>query len=195
MTSSPCVNLPVVSPGPPDPYDVPDADTTGDLMQGEPSSIAEVTAALRREIYAHRGEPGERFRTREDIAAENGMSAESAGVALRRLAGEGLVVLEQGRGTFLAALTDYRVTVSADAPADARPAQRATAAIRRAELAEPSVTGLERDATAPRWVWTMTVRAADAGRAAVTGLATARNAAGPGAWKFSDASVTAEPAV
>ena len=53
-----------------------------------------------------------RFRTREDIGAEHGVTAESAGIALRQMQAEGLVTLEQGRGTFVRKLTDYTVTVT-----------------------------------------------------------------------------------
>ena len=176
-------------------YDVDDITyVAGDPMAaGEPSSITGVAAALRQEIYSGRHPAGARFRTREDIATEHGVSAESAGVALRMLRAEGLVTLEQGRGTYVCKLSDYRVTVRAELPPGPPPADRgSTSSLVAVRAADPSVRRLRRNVRGAVWEWTMTLRAADAGRAAGAGLAVARRTADSGPWDFTRASVSAE---
>lgn len=173
-------------------YDVDDITyVAGDLMAaGEPSSIAGVAAAIRSDVYSGRWAPGEQMPTREQLAAVHGVSAESAGVALRMLRAEGLVSLEQGRGTFVCRLSDYRVEIVAEAPAEsARADSRALAAVRSSD---PSVRRLRCEDKSGLRHWLMILRAADAGRAAVAGLAIARSTAGAGPLDFTRASVSAE---
>ena len=172
----------------PDLYDVGDIpDAAGDLVAGEPSSIREVAAALRREIYSGRYPAGSRFRTREDIADEHHVSSESAGVALRMLAADGLVTLEQGRGTFVCKLVDYAVTVAVEAPADTVPAAVISAA-------DPAVRRIRFEDTGGSWRWVMTVRAAGPGRAAAAGVEAAEDAADGRVPDFTPALVSADPA-
>lgn len=71
---------------------------------------AQVEADLRRRIQA--GEFDERFPTDEELVATYGVSRHTAREAVRRLAGEGIVVRERGRGTVLA---DGRVEQPLDA--------------------------------------------------------------------------------
>ena len=96
-------------------------------------------------------------------------------------------VWRQGRGTFVCAIADYTVTVTIAAPAD-------SPAVPGARLSgDPSVAALRFDERGDEWQWRTAVRAADAGRAAVSGLAAARRVSPPGV-DFMAASVRSEAA-
>lgn len=197
MTTSADTHAPAVltvSPG--DPYDCTDiGDLAGDeQVAGESISIAELAALLRREILSGKHRAGSRFRTREKIAEEHNVSGESAGVALRMLASEGLVTMQQGRGTFVAGLRYYDVTITAGLPDGTEPPWQARVSA-DAMRTDPALTALEfRHLGVGRfWVWESIVQAADGARAAAAGLRAARgNAFGIG-WDFAGASITVEP--
>lgn len=114
-------------------------------MAPEPSSIIEVARVLRAGIYAGRYPPGKRVPTRERLAAEHGVSPESAGAAMRILRDEGLLSLEQGRGTFVLARHLYCVTVTLRYLGTLERWESAgmslAAAVSREADAEPSVQG------------------------------------------------------
>jgi DNA-binding transcriptional MocR family regulator len=190
MTVAPLVNpVQIRHAYPVDLYDVGDIpDAVGELVPGEPSSIREVAAALRRELYSGRWSAGDRFRTAADIAEEHRVSSESANVALRMLRNEGLVTLEQGRGTFVCPLADYAVTVTISTDdVTGRPP-------RSIVPGDPAVKQVRFEDRGDEWRWTLTIRAADAGRAAVAGLATAARTSDPATIDLARASVRSQAA-
>lgn len=181
---------------PGDPYYVPDVlNATGDQVPGESSSILEVADALRRELHSGTWRAGERFRTREQIADDHAVSAESAGVALRMLRDEGLVTLEQGRGTFVAPLRYYSVTVTAELPEDAESPPWQYLATEASMLADPSLVSLtfDHEGSGRFWKWQAQVHAADAARAGTAALAAARRSAMGVAWDYSGAAISTTP--
>jgi hypothetical protein len=138
---------PVLSRRPADLYDVGGVPVlAGELMAPGDASIAEVARQMRARIYAGEFDTGEKkLPTRIGLMSEYGLgSAESAGMALRMLAAEGLVSLEQGRGTYALERRRYRTGVTVRwarrgvVPAAAFDA--AADAVSAAEDADPAVT-------------------------------------------------------
>jgi GntR family transcriptional regulator len=169
----------------------------GLVTPGEAASITAVARKLRGEIYEGKWPVGQKVPSRQQLAKDYTISPESAGVVLRMLSGEGLVSLQQGSGTFV--LPRHRFTASVTVPRDGATgeAKGVAAAVRKAEAAEPAVSGAE---AVPGWRIrvTMTVECADAGRAAVIALAVVRAAHGGrwtwDGWDLDGASVEAAPA-
>jgi DNA-binding transcriptional regulator YhcF (GntR family) len=187
----------MLSRNPRDLYDarsVPDA--AGEPVNpSEAATITAVAALVRGKIL--RGEyPAGRVDSRKELAEHHGISPESAGVVLRMMRDEGLVTLEQGRGTYVCPLHAYLVTVSmpsaAGSPVSSREADRQVRRMTAAEKAEPAVADLDLATGPERWEWQMTVRSADPARASLIGLSTVMRAAGDG-WDVSAAKVSAEP--
>jgi Bacterial regulatory proteins, gntR family len=197
--------LPVLSRCPADLYDVGDhvPVLAGDLMPPGDSSIAEVAALMRARIYAGEFDGGSRkLPTRLELQTEYGLgSAESAGMVLRALASEGLVSLEQGRGTYALSRGRYAVTFAipaagsdpelSGAAASLKKAAKIEAAVKGAVLAEVIGDGLRVsvsvEAPGPAPV--------AAARAAVVAALVVRAAlADDGSWDLAGASVEAHPA-
>jgi len=178
-----------------DPYDVGDIPSaTGENVNpSEAASIAALARELRAEVLGGAYAEGDKLPSRVELAARMNLSAESGSVVLRTLRDEGLVTLEQGRGTFVCKLTDFEVTVTAGMLAGTpNPMRGSKASLRRAERSHPAVSRLSLQDGNDGPAWTMIVRAADPARAAGIALAVARMAAG-GAWDSSRAALTARP--
>lgn len=162
----------------------------------EAATITAVAAIVRGRILRGEYKDG-KVDSRQQLAKDHRISPESAGVVLRMMRDEGLVTLEQGRGTYVCELRAYLVTVTMTGPLAYGLADRAWKPIEHrmaaAERAEPAVTGLDLATEMDQWEWQMTVRSADPARAGLIGLSTVIKAAGEG-WDFSSARVTAEPA-
>lgn len=186
------------------------------MTPGEAASIAAVAADLRRKIYAGQYATGSKVPSRQALSDEHGISRESAGVALRMLAAEGLVSLEQGRGTIVLARRAYRAEAVIPRAGDAAVTDTEAQAVRlRLEAAvrdEPAASGLEigyrhdlgygrpDEAGAPALVVRL---GAETGGPKTAGLAQAVAVAlavissalrDAGGWDLSGASVEARPA-
>lgn len=161
---------------------------------GGPITAIAVAEALRQEIRAGMYAPGSRLPSRVKLAAKYQISAEGAGLVLRMMRDEGLVTLEQGRGTYVCDLRPYAVTVTMSGPpgytaaAWAQHKRRMSAA----EKAEPAIADLVLAQAHGSWQWSMTVRSADPARAGLIGLSAVIRAAGEG-WDLSLAAVSAAP--
>lgn len=132
----------------------------------ESTSIAALVTELRASILSGAYAAGDRLPSRTELAARTGLSPESASIALRQLRDEGLVTLEQGRGTYVRSLHQYSVTISSPAPdGPRRPSARA---IRKTLRTHPAVSAL--DCSEDGMAWTLTVLASDPASAAATGL-------------------------
>lgn len=185
----------------PDPYHVAgdDPELAEALMTPkDAASAAELARALREEIL--RGEYDEAGLVPSRMALkERGVSAETASVALRMLAAEGLIRLEQGKRSVVLPVHRYEVTVKV--PSEPRkPVKEAfrAKAERRARVQEDDDPAVSVTVVAPDNGWlriTLAVTAADSGRAAARAMAVAAYAcpAGDG-WDLAGASVTARPA-
>jgi DNA-binding transcriptional regulator YhcF (GntR family) len=160
----------------------------------EAKTISEVAAALRAEIIAGQYAGG-KVPSRNKIGARFGISAESGGVVLRMLAAEGLIRMEQGRGTFAEPVQPHRAVVTVRRRDSAAPTSAWAAGIAgqldglgEADVSCPAVVaaGTEADIA-------VTVTARDAGYAAGRASAVVRELLG-GDWEITGASVTARPA-
>jgi len=163
------------------------------------ASAVEVARRLREEIlrgdYAGTGT----VPSRVELGKRHDVSAETASVALRMLAAEGLISLEQGRRSRVLPVRRYDVTVVLGMAAPIR-SEDVRRAERRAQVQEdddPAVTGTEvfwaADARTVRVGATVT--AADPGRAAARAMTLAAAACPPDAgWDLAGATVTARPA-
>lgn len=113
----------------------------------EAASIAAIAAEVRAAIYSGAYPVGSQMPTRVKLASDKGVSAESAGIVMRMLAGEGLVSLEQGRGTYVLPRRRFTVRVRIRRPdGGVIPAKARAAASRllgKAAREEPAVSGLE----------------------------------------------------
>lgn len=194
----------MLSAGSDDLYDVRhDPAVAGALVTpGEAASITAVATQLRGEIYAGKYPAGEKAPSRQALADKHGISRESAGVVLRMLAGEGLVSLQQGSGTYVLPRYGFFAAVSVPRGSVARQdgeRQRLAAAVKLAEAAEPAVSGADVLADAVRARIAMRVECADVARAVVIALAVVRAAARGSRWSWDGwdldgASVEARPA-
>jgi DNA-binding transcriptional regulator YhcF (GntR family)/predicted GIY-YIG superfamily endonuclease len=162
--------------------------------------VLRITADIRAAIYGGTWATGQRLPASVAIARDYAVSAATVSRALRMLRDEGLVSLEQGRGTFAQPLTAYRVTVTVLWTFARDTAERVAREIAsrnaQAAAAEPAVTGLALDPVSFddwAWTWRMTVRAARPGLAAAIGESVARSAAGGELGDFARATVHAEP--
>jgi DNA-binding GntR family transcriptional regulator len=157
----------------------------------EAKSISDVAAELRAEIlagkYSGEDSSGRRRKvpSRTDLKERFGLSPESCGVVLRMLATEGLIRMEQGRGTFAEPVQRYVASVTAErADGDADETLAAASRIRDIEgagLSEAEAICLPGSITAK-----VTVVARDAGYASARASAVVRSALGDG-WTITNA--------
>jgi DNA-binding transcriptional MocR family regulator len=151
----------------------------------EAKSISEVAATLRAEIIAGRYS-GDKARvpSRTEIRDRFGISPESGGVVLRMLTADGLIRMEQGRGTFAEPVQRHRAVVTARR-LDGRPADPWAEGIAADLLAlgEADLPEAHARADGSAVDITVTVIAGDAGYAAGRAAAAARSVLG-GAWKI-----------
>lgn len=159
------------------------------MPASEPATVRRVAELLRQAILRGEYRPGEQLPSRTALAEEHGVSPESAGLALRALRDEGLVSLEQGRGTYVRPLRVYEVEVTVACRA-ARPeaaARRLERALGKAARAEPSVRWLAL-AEAANGRAMVTARAGASGQAAAVGaVLRALREAGGGDWDWDGA--------
>ena len=169
----------------------------------EAASAAAVAAKVRAEILAGAYDKTGRAPSRAELAKREGISLENASVVLRMLAAEGWVTLEQGRGTFLLPRRRYRVTIEVPRggtlPATGADAALLLSALEKSAWAHPAVgTDLLPEALGDIMRVSMTVTAADAGRAvaiALAGTTQARSAHWTWeGWDLARTSVNARPA-
>jgi len=168
----------------------------------EAASIAAIAAEVRAAIFSGAYPVGAQLPTRARLAADKGVSAESISVVMRMLAAEGLLSLEQGRGTFVLPRRRYHVTVlvpRSGAPATASEGQRLLTALEASAAKEPAVRGdLLPETSDDEITVSMVVESAGPPQAVTIAYAVARNARSPhwdwDGWDLSAASVTARPA-
>jgi DNA-binding transcriptional regulator YhcF (GntR family) len=160
----------------------------------EAKTISEVAAALRAEIIAGQYAGG-KVPSRNRIAARFGISAESGGVVLRMLAAEGLIRMEQGRGTFAEPVQPCRAVVTVRRRDGAVPtaAWSEALAARLDDLDASDVSDPDVAAGAGGGDIAVTVTARDAGYAATRASAVVRELLG-GGWEITGASASARPA-
>lgn len=165
----------------------------------EAASAAALARELRDRIL--RGDYGEGtiMPSRLALKDELRISAETASVALRMLAAEGLIRLEQGKRSVVLPVHQYEVTVMVPS-APRRPVEEAARAkaerrVRVQEDDDPAVAVTAVDPDNGQLRVTLAVTAADSGRAAARAMAVTVYAcqAGDG-WDLAGASVTARPA-
>lgn len=82
-----------------------------DLARGEGMALwRQIATRLEKDIVDGRHQPGERLPTEHQMAAEFGVNRHTVRRAVAALEGDGLVRIEQGRGTFVQeSVVDYRV--------------------------------------------------------------------------------------
>lgn len=160
----------------------------------EAKTISEVAAALRAEIIDGEYASG-KVPSRNRIGARFGISAESGGVVLRMLAAEGLIRMEQGRGTFAEPVQPHRAVVTvrrrdnaAVTAAWAEGVAGQLGELGEADVSRPDVVaaGLEADIA-------VTVTARDAGYAAGRAAAVVRELLGSD-WEITGTSTSSGPA-
>ncbi len=169
------------------------------MNEREAKSISEVAAVLRDEIiagrYSGKDKAGKdrKVPSRNEIGDRFGLSAESGGVVLRILAAEGLITMQQGRGTFAEPVEPFRTLVTATRTGLVAPTVY-TSALRRIERIEGAdLSDLRAETFTGGIDVRVTVIARDAGFASGRASAVVRAALGDG-WKITGASVTARPA-
>ena len=165
----------------------------GDIS--DPTAISEqVAGVLRAEILDGTRPAGSEMESQKDLGLHYGYSEATMNRALAELAREGLVRMGSGRRTVVLAHDRYRVTVTVPAGGKVTRAELGQISRRlRAQEAAGRVTGARLSPPADVVTAEATVVAADAGRAAMTGLQAVKEAAAAD-WDFTRAAVTAEPA-
>jgi GntR family phosphonate transport system transcriptional regulator len=168
----------------------------------EAASITAIAREVRAEIYAGKWEPGGKMPTRVDLADRKKVSAESIGVVMRMLASEGLVSLEQGRGTYVLPRRRYRAEIGVPA-AGGRQAEKhrkgAAGRFLAAASAEPAASAADALYTpGAALTASLTIETGGPAQAVTLALGIARAAIGGGedsreAWDLDGASVRAEP--
>lgn len=163
----------------------------------EAASAAAVARALRAAILAGDYAEGGAVPSRVTLGKEHGVSPETASVALRMLAAEGLLRLAQGRPTTVQPVRRYEVTVLVPRK-DVITEEQAARAERRVRVQEdddPAIGGGGVIPEGRKLRISLAVVAADSGRAAARamGLAAYACPAGDG-WDLAGASVHARPA-
>ena len=134
----------------------------------EEAKIRGIARALRSAIFNGDYRPGDQLPTRAKMAKDNKVSAETIGNVMRMLAGEGLVRLEQGRGSYVQPVSRYEVTVVVPLGHRVEVEMRARAE-RRVRVQEDDDPALGESTVNPdngSLRITMPVAAADSGRAA-----------------------------
>lgn len=163
----------------------------------EAASAVMVARELRAAILAGDYGEGDTVPSRVDLRDRYGVSAETASVALRMLAAEGLITLEQGKRSRVLPFRRYEVTVLVPRK-DAVTEEQAARAERRVRVQEdddPAIGGAGVSPDGRKLRISLAVVAADSGRAAARamGLAAYACPAGDG-WDLAGASVSARPA-
>lgn len=164
----------------------------------EEAKIRAIARQVRGDILAGRHAAGARLPTRVEMAKTHGVSAETIGNVMRMLAGEGLVSLEQGRGTFVQPVRSYEATATVpradggtigDGDRD-----KAARRVRVQDDDDPAIEDSGVSAEADGLRIRLNVAAADSGRAASRAMAVARYACQEeDGWDMALASVTARP--
>jgi DNA-binding transcriptional MocR family regulator len=184
----------------PDPYHVAgdDPELAEALMTPkDAASAAELARVLRERLFRGDFDDDGLMPSRMELKRP-GVSAETASVALRMLAAEGLIRIEQGKRSVVLPVHRYEVTVKVPSeprkPVEEPVRAKAERRVRVQEDDDPAVAVSE---VAPDNGWlriTLAVTAADSGRAAARAMAVTAYAcpAGDG-WDLAGASVTARP--
>lgn len=163
----------------------------------EEAKIRGLARTLRKAIFNGGYSAGDQLPTRAKMAKDNNVSAETVGNVMRMLAGEGIVRLEQGRGSYVQPVRQYEVTVLVPSTKPADDEARAKAG-RRVQVQEDDDPALGSAVVTPDGNGlriTLPVTAADSGRAASLAMSVARYACPEDAgWDLAGASVTARPA-
>ena len=187
-----------------DPYDVGHDPRLADALVNsrEIASITAIAQEVRTAIYGGEYAPGDQLPTRAQLAKVKGVSAESISVVMRMLASEGLVSLEQGRGTFVLPRQRYRVEVAVSRAGAVVPKPVFRAASGRLAAAvkdELAASGLEIGGipgiAPPVLAAAVTIEAGGLAQAVALALGLTRSAlAEDGSWDLAGASVEARPA-
>lgn len=175
------------------------------VTPGEAASITAIARELRARIYSGEHPVGSRLPSRIALGSLKGVSAESVGTAMRMLAAEGLVSLEQGRGTYVLPRRRYEVEMSVRYAGDVIPEavhDDAGGRLAEAAMSNPAVSGLELGGIAgiapPVLLVSVTVETGGLAQAVTLALGLVRAALGHDeasrkAWDLDGASVRAEP--
>lgn len=163
----------------------------------EAASAAMVARELRAAILAGEYDEGGTVPSRVALGFKYDVSAETASVALRMLAAEGLLRIEQGRRTVVLPVRRYEVTVivplgkPVEEPARAKAERR----VRVQEDDDPAIGGAGVTPDGKRLRITIMVLAAESGRAAARAMGVAAYACpAVDGWDLAGASVSARPA-
>lgn len=161
----------------------------------EVASIAAIAREVRAAIYAGTYAPGDQLPTRAKLAKEKGVSAESVSIVMRMLASEGLVSLEQGRGTFVLPRHRYSVQVTSPGSLPVDPGHD-VAALYAAADGEPAASGLHYEVSLTTGLLTvaMTIETGGLPQAVAVAVAVLRDSLGRHGWDLAGASVEARPA-
>lgn len=163
----------------------------------EAASATAVARELRAEILRGDYDDAGQVPSRVALGERFGVSPETASVALRMLAGEGLILLEQGKRSSVLPVRRYDVTVTVPAGGPVSEAEAARAE-RRALVQADDDPAIGFGAAIPdgrALRFSLAVTAADGGRAAARAMTLAARACPPGdGWDLGAASVTARPA-
>jgi DNA-binding transcriptional regulator YhcF (GntR family) len=163
----------------------------------EAASAAAVARELRAAILAGEYGDGDAVPSRVELAERFRVSPETASVAIRMLAADGLLRLEQGKRTVVLPVHRYEVTVLVPLgkPVEEAVTARAERRVRVQEDDDPAIGGAAVAGDGTRLRITLDVTAADSGRAAARALGIAAYAC-PRAdgWDLPGASVSATPA-
>lgn len=164
------------------------------MNESEAKSIAEVAATLRAEIIA--GDyAGGKVPSRVRIASRFRISPESGGVVLRMLTTEGLIRMEQGRGTFAEPVLPFWASVAVRRTSGLFTSEEFEKA--RDRIGAAGEAGLSVEAVRPGPEGTVVVMLAviarDAGYAGTRASAIVRAAFGDG-WEITGTSTEARPA-
>lgn len=163
----------------------------------EAASAAAVARELRRAILAGEFDEAGTVPSRVALGKVHDVSPETASVALRMLAAEGLIRIEQGRRTTVSPVRRYEVTVLVPLgrPVEDLARDKAERRVRVQEDDDPAIGGAAVTPDGKRLRITIAVVAADSGRAAARAMGVAAYAcpAGDG-WDLAGAAVSARPA-
>lgn len=163
----------------------------------EEAKIRGLARTLRTAIFSGGYRADDKLPTRTEMAKANKVSAETIGNVMRMLAGEGLVRLEQGRGSFVQPVRRYDVTVLVPlgAPVEEETRARSASRLQAQQDDDPAIGATSASPDNGSLRIRAAVTAADSGRAASMGMTLARFACpAEDGWDLAGASVTATPA-
>ena len=168
------------------------------MTPDEATSAAELARALRERVLRGTYAAGSAVPSRSVLAKDSGLSAETASVALRMLAAEGLIRIEHGKRSVVLPVRTYGTEVVV--PFKERISDDVHARAKRRILVQadddPSIGEGVVVGNSGDWlrIW-LPVTAADSGRAAARAMAvTAYACPAADGWDLTGASVTARPA-